>query len=716
MDSKKKTPAALALFMVLTLLMTYPLVFHPGTGLRGLGDPLLNTWIMNRNIDKIAGADFRDYFNANIYYPHKRTLAYSEHLLPQSLAALPVKLLSGNPILAYNLVFLLAILTSGLGMYWLAFELTRNAASAIAAGIIFAFCPFMMAHLFQVQMLTAAGIPLSFLFLHKYFEKKRTKDFVLFGIFYILQVLANVYYAFFLTLFAGLFILIKAVSKKMILRASFWTRLAVFAACVLVVSGPFFYQYALVQKEMGFEREIGAYAEPKNFLATPPINRLYGSMTKPFRKQEGELFPGMAAFLLAVAGAAWGMMKDKKTKSQNGELSSRSERNWIRIYIIILILAFLFALGPAGPYVLLHKYVPGFNGLRAASRFHVFVMFSLAVLAAFGLRNLLARIRRPLQKSAAAFVVCFVLLVEYASFPIPIVNFPSSPKDIPEVYRWLSSLPDTKSAVLELPIPQLGTGIGRLESPRVYYSIFHGHPLVNGYSGFFPPLYVEIGRRWREIPIGQNIADLKELGVRYLILHEELFPAEESTRLREELARLEKDVRLVGRFGEARVYEVEAGSITAPGSTGRVAASSLKELPRLNWTVKASVNPERARLAVDGNVETRWDSGFQQGGETFEIDLGESRPVRLLSLGLGGKAWDYPKNCRVDVSEDGVRWAEASRLDDLLIPIRDFLMPREMTFDIVLPAAPTRHIRITNGGTNPSAYWSIYEINAFERP
>ena len=717
MKPKKRAIAVLILFVALTFVMTYPLVFHLGTGLRGLGDPLLNTWIMGWNIQKIARADFHDYFDGNIYYPHKRTLAYSEVLLPQSLAGLPVMLLSRNPILAHNVVFLLAILTSGLGMYWLAFYLSRSGLAAVAAGIIFAFCPYMVAHFFQIQILTAAGIPLSFLFLHKYFEKNKPGDFVLFGLFFLLQSLSNGYYALFLTLFAGLYILIKSISTRMIGRASFWIRMTVFSVCVLAVSGPVFYQYSRIQKEMGFGRDIGAFAGLKSFLATPPSNRLYGDWSKPFRKPEGELFPGFGAFLLAAAGLGWGLNKNKKRAEQAGRdevHTGRGDKAAVRFYTLILGLAFLLALGPGGPFVLLHRYVPGFNGIRAASRFHIFIMFSLAVLAAFGLRNLISLFRGRAVKSVASAAVCLILLAEYASFPVPLADFPSGEKSIPEVYRWLSSRPDPQTAVLELPVPQMGTGIGRLESPRVFYSIFHGHPIVNGYSGFIPPLYVEISRRWRELPVAQNIADLKELSVGLIILHEELFSADDFVRLQTALAALTPDVRLINRFGEAHVYEVETSVVVPSDSADRAAASYLREIRRSGWSAKSSVNPDRAGLALDGDAGSRWDTGPQQGGETFEIDLGEARPVRFLSLGLADKARDYPRGGRVDISLDGISWEEAARLQDRPLAIRDFLRPMEMAFEIVLPGAPARYIRIINTGKNPSAYWSIYEIQAFE--
>ena len=66
------------------------------------------------------------YWNANIFYPAPLTLAYSEHLTPQMLMALPILATTGNIALAYNVLFLSTIVLSGLGMYLLVRELSNQ--------------------------------------------------------------------------------------------------------------------------------------------------------------------------------------------------------------------------------------------------------------------------------------------------------------------------------------------------------------------------------------------------------------------------------------------------------------------------------------------------------------------------------------------------------------------------------------------------------------
>ena len=167
----KSTLLAVMFFAVVTLVLTYPLILNMGTGVKDLGDPLLNTWILDSNIHKISHLNFKEFFDTNIFYPFKHTLAYSEHLFTQSLIGLPISVFTQNPVFVYNFVLLFSFFTSCLGMYFLARYLTKNSWAAIIAGIIYGFSPFMFGHLSHLQIITAGGIPLAFLFLHKFFKQ-----------------------------------------------------------------------------------------------------------------------------------------------------------------------------------------------------------------------------------------------------------------------------------------------------------------------------------------------------------------------------------------------------------------------------------------------------------------------------------------------------------------------------------------------------------------
>lgn len=696
-----------ALFLLATLVMTYPLAFRLATGVHS-GDGLLTSWVMSWDVREMTRLDLAHYFDANIFFPNKRTLAYSEHLFTQSLASLPVRIFSANPLLAHNIVLLLAYLTSALGMYALARHLTASRFGGFVAGLVFAFSPFMFSHFVHIQAVTAGGIPLAFLFLHRYFESGRTREAVFFALAASFQALANGYYALYLALFAALFILIMAVAKKKLFEPGFWLDMLAAAAVIAVLVGPFAWQYVRVGRDMGFARNIGSPASLTSFLAASPTNRLYGALTARFQTPEKHLFPGALAFILAAAGFVsliFGRRSSSAAEPPKTLWGQAPTTLPALIYGLITFLAFLFTFGASGPYALLYKYLPGFNGLRVPARFQIFVMFGISVLAAFGARSLIKKLRGRVR-STVSVLLPLLILAEYAAFPIPLLEFPPG-KTFPSVYHWLAGRKD-EGAVLELPLPPPRFGIGLVECPRLYFSTLHWHNLVNGYSGFFPPVYDELLRRWRESPLEQNIRDAQDLGVRYLIVHGDEFPEETRAALTAYLVGLAPRVRETGRFGEDVVFEFVSvrDSEVPPAATAQ-----LRPVTRApGWRVRSNVNNAMAPRAVDGDPRTRWNSEFQKPGDYFELDMGEVRDVAGLSLDLGPSAFDYPRGCLVELSPDGRDWAEAVRLDTPLLPIRAFLKAGSLSYDIAFPRTPARFVRVTLTTGNGQYYWSIYEL------
>jgi len=106
-------------FALLTLVMTFPLAVHPGSvGRIDNGDGRFSIW----NVAWVARTlvvDPRHVFDANIFYPHRGTLAYSESNLGAGALAIPVYWATRNPYAAHNFVFLLSFVLSAVGTYYL---------------------------------------------------------------------------------------------------------------------------------------------------------------------------------------------------------------------------------------------------------------------------------------------------------------------------------------------------------------------------------------------------------------------------------------------------------------------------------------------------------------------------------------------------------------------------------------------------------------------
>ena len=150
------------------------------------------------------------------------------------------------------------------------------------------------------------------------------------------------------------------------------------------------------------------------------------------------------------------------------------------MYLIAGAAAFELSLGFSGySFRFLYDHVPMFQGLRALARAGIFVVFFLAALAAFGYVAIASSMRRIPQFAFFVLVVA-LLTAEYRVHRLVLFPYPN---EAPPIYAWLARQPPGVVAELPMPVPEV------LPGPDARYadhSIFHWHPLLNGYSGFFP--------------------------------------------------------------------------------------------------------------------------------------------------------------------------------------------------------------------------------------
>ena len=99
-----KIPAEATLRAVLAVLHTWPLVLHPGRySLNYNADTQLNEWILAWVAHQLPRAPAH-LFEANIFYPARDTLAFSEPLIVPAILGFPVRLAGGSPVLVSNLL------------------------------------------------------------------------------------------------------------------------------------------------------------------------------------------------------------------------------------------------------------------------------------------------------------------------------------------------------------------------------------------------------------------------------------------------------------------------------------------------------------------------------------------------------------------------------------------------------------------------------------
>src|SRR6185503_13426836 len=91
-------------------------------------------------------------FNANIFYPATGTLAYSDHLLLQSLVLAPLYAVTRDTVLCYNVLLLASLVASALAMHLLMRTVAGTEAGAWVAGLAWGFGSYRFAHLIHLQL------------------------------------------------------------------------------------------------------------------------------------------------------------------------------------------------------------------------------------------------------------------------------------------------------------------------------------------------------------------------------------------------------------------------------------------------------------------------------------------------------------------------------------------------------------------------------------
>ncbi len=468
-------------------------------------------------------------FDGNIFYPEPRAMTYSDAMIVEGLFGTLPLMMGVPPVLVHNLLLLGAIVTSATGIFVLARHLTGSAGAGVAAGVIFAFVPYRFEHYMHMELQWTMWIPWAFWALHRTVETREWRYGLLTGFFMTLQLLSSIYYGVFLIVLLGVvaFVLFLSMPRARLLATL--GALAPGAVVLAVLSSAYGTPYLVTKKQVGgrAEREIILYsARPSSYLVATPENILYGKAFAGRGRPERRLFPGCLAVVLGLVG-----------------VFARPRPIVVIAYLLAMVAAYQISLGLGGySYRFLFNYVWIFQGFRAIARLGIFVVFFLALLAAYGYSAIAAE-RGVAGRRVLFGVVIAVLLLEYRVRPLNLFPYPN---EAPPLYAWLAKQPP--GVVAELPMPDEIPGT----DPRTsYLSTFHWQPIVNGYSGFAPKSYLERFDALQNFPDERSMVRLRRDNVRYLVVHLARFPADEAILVLEAL-KTHYRLREMGRFSDGQ--------------------------------------------------------------------------------------------------------------------------------------------------------------------
>jgi hypothetical protein len=559
--------AALAVLLAVgaTLILMYPVSLHPAAlGRTDSTDGRFSIW----NVAWVAHAllsDPRHLYDANIFYPHQDTLAYSEANIGAGALAVPGYALTHDPYVAYNSAVLLMFVLSTLVTFSLVRRLTGSPGAAAVAGICFAFCPYVLSNTAEIQLMMTVGFPLTMIAFHRQADRPTVARGVATGLAVGLTALFCAYYGVFAGLMVAWAAVVIAFTRARWRNVRYWISFAVAAAVSVGFVLPFFLPYAGLRRGLEAVRPlretIQFSANWQAYLASGA--RAHRWMHPYIQGWEDVLFPGFVVTALAVFGV-FAVLRARRPPAAN-PTGPRAQPDpaveGVLLYGSMAVVAFWLSFGPRGGlYSVVSAVVPVVFGLlRAPSRAGVVVTFALAVLAGFGVAALQRRTSRP---SLLAAGLCLLAALDVAAVPVP--ASPNPP--MPSIYHSVKGLPP--GPVLELPMFWR-----RDQWPRntlyMLFSTAHWKPLVGGYSDYVPPEFRSMSETLSEFPTPASFVVLHRLGVRYVVFHPALYFDDASrAALVRKLAAYHDEVRLALRTADAWLYEIVAWPPETPDAGG----------------------------------------------------------------------------------------------------------------------------------------------------
>ena len=289
-------------YLALTLIATWPLALGLGRDVAwDLGDPVLVMWILSWDCEellRILGGDLSritTFFNGNIFYPAPLTLAYSDHLFAQAIQIFPVWVVSGNPILSYNLLFISTFVLSGLGMYLLMRELTGNPTAAFVAGLLFAFAPYRLPQSSHLQVLSSQWMPFVLFGMTRYFATGRLRPLAGAAVSLVLQALSSGYHLLYFPPFAAVYLLWEVARHHRWRDRRMWLQIGAAGALTAAAVAPFLLPYAAMRNLWNTLRptaEVSRFsADVYSYATAFSEQRIWGDVLQAFPKPEGGPLP-----------------------------------------------------------------------------------------------------------------------------------------------------------------------------------------------------------------------------------------------------------------------------------------------------------------------------------------------------------------------------------------------------------------------------------------
>ena len=401
----------------MTAAVTWPYVTRLRDAVVDPGDPYLISWILWWDYHATF-TDPLNLFQANVFYPYRYSLAFSEHSYGIAMLFFPLFALGARPLTVHAVAMFFGFALSGYGAFRLARTLTGSYGVAWISGIIFAFIPYRFGMMSQVAYLFSPWVPLLFEALVLFARERSRKRALWLGCAFFLSGLTTISW---LTLSLLPFALSAAIllTRYGLWRdRAFWRRGAVALGLAAVALLPFMLPYYWVSKMYGFTRRIedvkSESAWPIHWLSVEVRNKFWSGFGS--NVNDGwkfKLFPGLLPLLLSLAALV--MIEPAQANDSSIDKAAARKRSlfWLDAFIVLALAIAIMAIGYEGLNVF-HGLFNHITSARALSLLFVAIIARLCLAYPNFLRrdnaNLIQTLRSPRRTEAFWLGVVWVIV------------------------------------------------------------------------------------------------------------------------------------------------------------------------------------------------------------------------------------------------------------------------------------------------------------------
>lgn len=472
--------------------------------------PIFNAWTIWWNSDRLLNG-LVGYWDAPIFFPAHDAFAYSEPQ-PATMIVAPLVWLTRSPAFAYNMYLLISLTLNGYVTFRVLRGLSCRVWLSLIGGLMVIWLPAGLREIEVLQLVPVWPIVWTWDAIRRYGcsgAPRIASEMVLAGVICFYSCIHH-------ALFLGLSVLLTAwllFESLPSFRALIKAGMAVFVGFSVIGVVYFPLKRALDSEQFHRDEKLVQQlsASPESLVTVPHDSWLASS------KQTGKSHsPGWMKLFLAGVGVVLAFLHPQR-------------RRWGLFLGATIVVCAILSNGPnlqvCGLQIwqLLGDWIPGIRQVRNVFRFVYLYQLAVILLAVFALHELELRFRlKSHLRQWSGFLLGATALLALAEVPAPSISLVGVP-NLAQHQGWAEFIraqtPEGKGIAC-LPFAS-GLGVADFDDTVrwMYLGSLHGQPLVNGYSGFFPPESLKLNELMTSEGLSpRTLAQLWSLKVQFIVV------------------------------------------------------------------------------------------------------------------------------------------------------------------------------------------------------